>query len=160
MSDYLIWSNQQTAWWRPAERGYTQSIEEAGRYDKPTAERIVARATCDGMLLHTRTNPVTGESYEQFDEVLVLAPDAAEPLRSDAETPAAEHPTQLPSFEKLMAAQELLSRAREVEQAAGHPAVSQVLNSFVISLFQLALMEDAESVLAATTVFTPSDQEK
>jgi hypothetical protein len=75
MSTFLIWSNQHEAWWRPSERGYTPSIEEAGRYPRSVAERIVARATCDGMLLRTRTNQITGESYEQLDEVLVLAPE-------------------------------------------------------------------------------------
>lgn len=80
MSDYLIWSNQHGAWWRPNERGYTNSLDEAGRYDRATAQRIVDRATCDGMLLRTRTNPITGEGYEQLDEVLVRAPECIDDM--------------------------------------------------------------------------------
>lgn len=72
---YLIWSNQLAMWWRPAERGYTRVIEEAGRYTRDHAERIVANATCDGQLAHRRNNPVTGEDYTSFDEVMVLAPE-------------------------------------------------------------------------------------
>lgn len=65
-------------WWRPARRGYTSNIEEAGRYSKTEAEAIVADSTLDGQLKHQRVNPVTGEGYEQFDEVMVLAPEAAD----------------------------------------------------------------------------------
>jgi hypothetical protein len=75
---WLIWSNQHAMWWRAAKRGYTQFIEEAGRYDYPDAVRIVADATLDGQLRHERVNPVTGESYISYDEVLVLAPEAGE----------------------------------------------------------------------------------
>ncbi len=85
MSDCLIWSNKHGAWWRRSERGYTQSIEEAGRYPRSVAERIVATATCDGLLLRTRTDQITGEGYEQLDEVIVPAPEAP------AVTPDARH---------------------------------------------------------------------
>lgn len=44
MSDYLIWSNEHTAWWKPAHRGYTTVIHEAGRYTSAEADRIVAAA--------------------------------------------------------------------------------------------------------------------
>lgn len=76
MSDFLIWSNEHGMWWRPARRGYTASIEEAGRYARADAEQIVAGATCDGQLVHDRTDPVTGREYKQFNEVVVLAPEA------------------------------------------------------------------------------------
>jgi hypothetical protein len=75
MAGYLIWSNQQRMWWRPNERGYTEFVDEAGRYDRATADRIVARATCDGRLKHRRQDPVTDAWYEQLDEVLILAPE-------------------------------------------------------------------------------------
>lgn len=75
---YLVWSNQRGMWWRPRHSGYTQYIEEAGRYLRPEAEKIVARATCDGLLTHHRTDPVTGESYVSYDEALVLAPESTE----------------------------------------------------------------------------------
>ena len=72
---FLIWSNEHRAWWRPAERGYTDAIEEAGRYPRSQAESIVARATLDGLLTVRRTNLVTGEQYSQLSEVLMLAPE-------------------------------------------------------------------------------------
>jgi hypothetical protein len=75
MAGYLIWSNQQRMWWRPNERGYTEFVDEAGRYDRATADRIVARATCDGRLTVSRQDPVTDAWYEQLDEVLILAPE-------------------------------------------------------------------------------------
>lgn len=72
---YLVWSNQHQQWWRPAGRGYTGYIEEAGRYERADADRIVADATCDGHLVITRTNPYTGAEYPQLSEVVVLAPE-------------------------------------------------------------------------------------
>lgn len=72
---FLIWSNEHRMWWRPNQRGYTDAIEEAGRYDRAEGEDIVARATLDGRLTHPRVNPVTGEPYAQPPEVLVLAPE-------------------------------------------------------------------------------------
>lgn len=71
---WLVWSNQHGMWWRPNRSGYTAFIEEAGRYSRAEAERIVAQATCDGQLKHTRVNPVTGVGYIGVDEVMVLAP--------------------------------------------------------------------------------------
>ena len=72
---YLIWSNQHQQWWRPGKRGYTGYIEEAGRYHEDKAKAIVADATVDGQIAHTRQDPVTGRVYRQFDEVMVLAPE-------------------------------------------------------------------------------------
>lgn len=62
-------------WWRPNERGYTGSIEEAGRYLRPHAEEIITHATCGGALFTARTDPITGETYQQYPEVMVLAPE-------------------------------------------------------------------------------------
>lgn len=73
---FLVWSNQKRMWWRPAEPGYTEFIEEAGRYPRVLAERIVYDATCNGQLRHPRMNPVTGETYAQLDEYMVLAPES------------------------------------------------------------------------------------
>lgn len=75
MTDYLIWSNQHGLWWRAAKRGYTDNIEEAGRYDVAEAKDIVAVATVNGQIKHQRVDPVTGQAYEQYDEVMVLAPE-------------------------------------------------------------------------------------
>lgn len=72
---FLIWSNEHRMWWRGGHVGYTDSIEEAGRYERSDAEEIVAAATLDGVLTVRRTDPVTGEEYSQLSEVLVLAPE-------------------------------------------------------------------------------------
>jgi hypothetical protein len=73
---FLIWSNEHRSWWRGAERGYTQVIEEAGRYERATAEAIVSRATCDGLLTHRAVDPVSGQEYSSLSEVMVLAPES------------------------------------------------------------------------------------
>ncbi len=75
MNHFLIWSNEHRMWWRADERGYTDSIDEAGRYLYDAAERIVLKASVNGALLYDRTNPLTGEQYRQAPEVLVLAPE-------------------------------------------------------------------------------------
>lgn len=72
---YLIWSNQQRAWWRAGRVGYTQYIEEAGRYTQEQAREIVADSTCGGLLERRRVDPYTGRAYVSFDEVYVLAPE-------------------------------------------------------------------------------------
>lgn len=72
---YLIWSNEHAMWWRPWQSGYTQVIEEAGRYDRTEAERIVRRASVDGRLGVRRENPVSGEVYLCMPEVMVQAPE-------------------------------------------------------------------------------------
>lgn len=71
----LVWSNQKGMWWRPNRRGYTQFIEEAGRYSPEEAREIVSSATLDGKLAHSRLDPVTGRVYRSVDEVAVPAPD-------------------------------------------------------------------------------------
>lgn len=76
---FLIWSNQKRMWWRGEECGYTEIIDEAGRYDEPFARGIVAGSTVGGELVHYRTDPVTGREYEMLDEVLVLAPECISP---------------------------------------------------------------------------------
>ncbi len=78
IDSYLVWSNQKAMWWRADRSGYTQVIDEAGRYSHAEAAAIVANATCDGQLKHPRTDPVTGISYVSFDEVMVSAPEAIE----------------------------------------------------------------------------------
>jgi hypothetical protein len=72
---FLIWSNEHHMWWRDDERGYTDSIEEAGRCTYKRAVQIVREASVDGRRLFDRTNYVTGEQYRQAPEVLVLAPE-------------------------------------------------------------------------------------
>jgi hypothetical protein len=42
--NYLIWSNENNAWWNADGRGYTVDIESAGRYSLQDALRICNRA--------------------------------------------------------------------------------------------------------------------
>lgn len=42
--EYVIWSFEHGAYWRPAECGYTRALAEAGRYSQADAERIIASA--------------------------------------------------------------------------------------------------------------------
>jgi len=60
---YLVWSNEHRAWWRPNSNGYTGSIDQAGRYTRHEAVRIV-----DG------ANAFIPTDHERF-EVMVLAPE-------------------------------------------------------------------------------------
>jgi hypothetical protein len=76
-NQFLVWSNEHRMWWRANERGYTDSIEEAGRYSRREAEQIVASATLGGELAQRRVDPVTEREYAQMSEVLVLAPEAS-----------------------------------------------------------------------------------
>jgi hypothetical protein len=78
VSEFLIWSNEHGMWWRDNESGYTQHIDEAGRYDRADAERIVAKATLDGQLSMQREDPRNGRRYEEFSEVIVAAPETLE----------------------------------------------------------------------------------
>lgn len=73
---WLVWSNQKTMWWRANRSGYTQFIEEAGRYSGAEAREIVSMATVGGELKHRRVDPVTEKPYTSYDEVAVLAPEA------------------------------------------------------------------------------------
>jgi hypothetical protein len=83
MAAFVIWSNQKRMWWRPDGRGYTDSLDEAGRFDRERAEYIVELATCGGQLTYRRTDPVTGEEYSQLPEVLLLAPEDTPPVQPD-----------------------------------------------------------------------------
>lgn len=41
---YLVWSNEHSAWWRPARCGYTIILVSAGRYSRAEAIEICADA--------------------------------------------------------------------------------------------------------------------
>lgn len=71
MSDYLIWSNEHVAWWRPDGCAYTVSIEHAGRYSREQAMKICKGANY-GFMQDT-TNP---------NEIPVLEADALETMRA------------------------------------------------------------------------------
>lgn len=72
---YLIWSNKHRNWWRARRSGYTDYIEEAGRYSKQEALKIVNRATASHWLGETRRDPVTGETYVGYGTWAVPAPE-------------------------------------------------------------------------------------
>lgn len=72
---FLIWSNEHAMWWRANQRGYTQYIEEAGRYERAEAVGIVRRASLDGQLGVRRHDPVTGHTNLCMPEVMVSAPE-------------------------------------------------------------------------------------
>src|SRR5438093_9450187 len=40
---FVIWSIEHNAWWRPAWCGYTESLDEAGRYAEREANEILER---------------------------------------------------------------------------------------------------------------------
>lgn len=51
---YLVWSNEHRAWWAPEERGYTRSVDRAGRYSR---ERAISIAGVRGGGWPTEGNP-------------------------------------------------------------------------------------------------------
>ncbi|MET4238596.1 hypothetical protein [Bradyrhizobium sp. RT10b] len=61
-AEYLIYSNEHRAFWRPASRGYTLLLHEAGRYGEREAKAI-----CAGSL--RRLPPLNP------NEVMLLAPE-------------------------------------------------------------------------------------
>lgn len=65
MSNYLVWSNEHSAWWGPNNAGYYSKIEAAGRYTREEALGI-----CIGARGGRRFN-------ENPSEVPVLCEDAA-----------------------------------------------------------------------------------
>ncbi|MBN9459003.1 MAG: hypothetical protein J0I54_20415 [Bosea sp.] len=71
-ADYVVWSNEHSAWWGPDEAGYRAKLEEAGRYDREQALAICAGAR-------------GGRQYnENPSEVPVLFEDAARFWPNDA----------------------------------------------------------------------------
>lgn len=74
---YLIWSNREGGWWRPGCNGFTRSLDEAGYFTREDAERLVAQATCNGVLSTDRVDPFTGRRYRQADEVMMPEPQMA-----------------------------------------------------------------------------------
>lgn len=56
--DWLVWSNEHGAWWKPYGWGYTRELSEAGRYTKERADLICQQA-----------------NYNRINEVAILHPD-------------------------------------------------------------------------------------
>jgi hypothetical protein len=57
--------------------------------------------------------------------------------------------TRRPSHDALMAAQEALGNARNIEQAAGNNLVAELLNQLTLTVFKVALQDDLDEWLAA-----------
>lgn len=57
MDEYVIWSIEHQAWWRPYSWGYCDTLGDAGRYTRLEAERIVGRANL--VAVHECMIPVT-----------------------------------------------------------------------------------------------------
>lgn len=67
---WLIWSNEHRAWWKPMKCGYTRDVQEAGRYSYEEARRIVDDACFPG-----RTWTGNMHREEAPPEVLVPSPE-------------------------------------------------------------------------------------
>ena len=67
---FLIWSNEHEEWWNPARRGYTPSIDEAGRY-----------LLKDAIGICTEANKYIGFQNESIPkEVMTLSPESIRAL--------------------------------------------------------------------------------
>lgn len=45
---FLLWSNKHSLWWSPDARGYTNDINEAGRYSQAAAVQHVVQSAFHG----------------------------------------------------------------------------------------------------------------
>jgi len=71
MHDYLIWSNEHRSWWRPNRVGYTQHIEQAGRYSRDDAMEITDGATFQWSKMIPNELPVRIEDLPDGARVLL-----------------------------------------------------------------------------------------
>ena len=55
--NWLIWSYEHDAWWKPNSMGYTRKYLEAGRYSEKEAERICKQADIGRRLLSSVMPP-------------------------------------------------------------------------------------------------------
>jgi hypothetical protein len=63
--EYLIWSEEHGAWWRPCSAGYTPSMAKAGRYSHKDAQAIVDSANAHGRFCETAVQ-LTAEMRGKF----------------------------------------------------------------------------------------------
>jgi hypothetical protein len=65
---YLLWSNKHSMWWRPDSRGYTENMEEAGRYARDEAVNLVARSADCGILAHVTCMVAAPDNWTTIPE--------------------------------------------------------------------------------------------
>jgi hypothetical protein len=63
--EFIIWSEEHGAWWRPAHAGYTTSMAKAGRYSRREADAIVLNANGGGTFCETAVQ-LTAEMRGKF----------------------------------------------------------------------------------------------
>jgi inosine-uridine nucleoside N-ribohydrolase len=73
-SQYLIWSIEHTAWWRPDEWGYTTQLAEAGTYSRERAAEIVLKARGNECMIPLQST-FTRAVASQLDRRLITLPD-------------------------------------------------------------------------------------
>jgi hypothetical protein len=73
MTNYLIWSNKQNAWWGPYGRNYTQDIWEAGRFTFDNAEHRCSIRTWEPgkpppeVIVEAPETHLTLDTYEEIE---------------------------------------------------------------------------------------------
>lgn len=70
--EYLIWSNEHRAWWRPKSQGYTVRTQAAGRYTREEAIAICA-STRDGWRSETAPSEIPVALDDVIECVVSLA---------------------------------------------------------------------------------------
>ncbi len=91
-AQYVIWSNEHAAWWGPDQVGYTPWVEEAGRYDLPTARVIVAKSALDGIKDRPSRLPSRYTTVATARTHLMLAPESLAEFVLHVEQTLAETP--------------------------------------------------------------------
>lgn len=66
---YVIWSTEHRGWWRPARRGYTHHLAEAGAYSRDVALDICREA-------NKRVWPPGEDQVRLPEEIMILLDDA------------------------------------------------------------------------------------
>jgi hypothetical protein len=60
--EFVIWSIEHNAWWRPDECGYCEKVTDAGRYSRARATAIVRQANI--VACHECMIPVTAVTLD------------------------------------------------------------------------------------------------
>lgn len=70
---YLLWSHKHNAWWRPDGWGYTDNIDDAGRFAERDAVRYVVRSAQCGVLEHVTSMVAAPDNWQR---PVSVSPDA------------------------------------------------------------------------------------